>query len=65
MATPTKLAALRGRPLLVDTGDPAVDASLAGYLPVITGYRETTMYRIGNRPRRIRPWTCWRASVPS
>lgn len=46
VATPTKLAALQGRPLLVDTGDPVVDASLAGYLPVITGYRESTVYRV-------------------
>jgi predicted polyphosphate/ATP-dependent NAD kinase len=41
-----KLAALRGRPLLVDTGDPEVDALLAGYLEVITGYRETAVYRV-------------------
>ena len=46
VATPAKLAALQGRPLLVDTGDPGVDLSLAGYLPVITGYRESTVYRI-------------------
>jgi predicted polyphosphate/ATP-dependent NAD kinase len=46
VATGTKLAALHGRPLLVDTGDPAVDAALAGYLPVITGYRDSTVYRI-------------------
>jgi len=41
-----KLAALRGRPLLVDTGDPAVDTLLAGYLEVITGYRDTAVYRV-------------------
>ena len=41
-----KLAALRGRPLLVDTGDPEVDALLAGYLEVITGYRDTAVYRV-------------------
>ena len=46
VATTAKLAALHGQPLLVDTGDAAVDASLAGYLPVITGYRESTPYRI-------------------
>ncbi len=46
VATPAKLAALFGRPLLVDTGDPAVDASLVGYLPTITGYREQTVYPV-------------------
>lgn len=46
VATQAKLGALHGRPLLVDTGDPAVDAALDGYLPVITGYRESTIYRI-------------------
>lgn len=41
-----KLNDLMGRPLLVDTGDPAVDALLAGYLPVITGYRQVVIYRV-------------------
>ena len=35
----SKIAALRGRPLLVDTGDPEVDNLLAGYIEVVTGYR--------------------------
>jgi predicted polyphosphate/ATP-dependent NAD kinase len=39
VATPEKLASLQGRPLLVDTGDPALDRDLAGYIRVITGYR--------------------------
>jgi|BarGraIncu00421A_1022006.scaffolds.fasta_scaffold19116_2 predicted polyphosphate/ATP-dependent NAD kinase len=46
VATPTKLAALQGRPLLVDTGDPTVDASLIGYLQAVTGYHERTVYRV-------------------
>ncbi len=50
VATPAKLAALGGRPLLVDTGDPDVDTALSGYLPVITGYRERSMYRVGSQP---------------
>jgi predicted polyphosphate/ATP-dependent NAD kinase len=41
-----KLNALKGRPLLVDTGDPAVDALLAGYLPVIVGHRQKVIYRV-------------------
>lgn len=46
VATPAKLAALGGRPLLVDTGDPTIDASLIGYVQAITGYHERTVYRV-------------------
>ena len=35
-ATPDKLASIRGRPLLVDTGDPDLDSALAGYTRVLT-----------------------------
>ena len=35
-ATRDKLASIHGRPLLVDTGDPALDSDLAGYTRVIT-----------------------------
>jgi predicted polyphosphate/ATP-dependent NAD kinase len=41
-----KLIALQGEPLLVDTGDPDVDNLLAGYLPVVVGYREKVVYRV-------------------
>jgi predicted polyphosphate/ATP-dependent NAD kinase len=43
-----KLNALNGEPLLVDTGDPSTDALLAGYLPVIVGYREKVVYRVAS-----------------
>ena len=46
IATQTKLLSLGGRPLLADTGDPALDAALAGYAKVITGLGERIMYRI-------------------
>jgi predicted polyphosphate/ATP-dependent NAD kinase len=46
VATEAKLAALGGRPLLVDTGDPELDAALSGYRRVITGYHHETVYRI-------------------
>jgi len=46
VATPDKLSALRGRPLLVDTGDDAADAYLCGYYRVVTGYREAAVYRV-------------------
>jgi predicted polyphosphate/ATP-dependent NAD kinase len=46
VATGEKLASLQGRPLLVDTGDSELDAYLAGYYRVATGYRETAVYRV-------------------
>ena len=47
-ATREKLSALRGRPLLVDTGDPDCDAYLCGYYRVVTGYREATVYKVSD-----------------
>jgi predicted polyphosphate/ATP-dependent NAD kinase len=47
IATQTKLLSLEGRPLLVDTGDPALDAELSGYVKVVTGLGERTMYKVG------------------
>jgi len=47
VASREKLAALKGRPLLVDTGDPELDEELTGYVRVTTGYNEQAMYRIG------------------
>lgn len=46
IATEAKLAALEGRPLLVDTGERELDAELAGYRRVVTGYQRETVYRI-------------------
>ena len=46
LATMEKILTLGGEPLLVDTGDMEVDKSLAGYLQVITGFRERTMLKI-------------------
>ncbi len=45
-ATRDKLASIRGRPLLVDTGDPALDDALAGHTRVTTGPGEYAMHRI-------------------
>jgi predicted polyphosphate/ATP-dependent NAD kinase len=45
VATPEKLNALRGRPMLIDTGDPEVDEALCGYYKVVTGYRAESVYR--------------------
>lgn len=46
LATPHKLAELAGRPLLVDTGDSALDTELSGHLRIITGRRERAIVRI-------------------
>ncbi len=48
VATTTKLAALRGRPLLVDTGDPEVDDMLSGYARVVTGINMESVYRVSS-----------------
>jgi predicted polyphosphate/ATP-dependent NAD kinase len=42
----SKIAALQGRPMLVDTGDAEVDRLLAGYIQVVTGYHESIIYKI-------------------
>jgi predicted polyphosphate/ATP-dependent NAD kinase len=46
ICTPQKLAQLEGHPLLVDTGDAVLDDALTGYVRILTGPRETTIYRI-------------------
>ncbi len=43
----SKLNELRGQPLLVDTGDTAIDKLLSGYHSVITGFGERVIYRVG------------------
>jgi predicted polyphosphate/ATP-dependent NAD kinase len=46
VSTPEKIQSLKGRPLWVDTGDRSVDLSLAGYRCVITGYKESIIYKV-------------------
>lgn len=46
VATQTKLLSLDGAPLRVDTGDEALDAELAGWVKVVTGHGQRTMYRM-------------------
>jgi predicted polyphosphate/ATP-dependent NAD kinase len=50
VATEQKILSLRGRPLLVDTGDPKLDQTLTGYLRVITGYRRSAVHRVAQSP---------------
>jgi predicted polyphosphate/ATP-dependent NAD kinase len=46
VATEEKLIGLGGRPLLVDTGDPKLDAMLAGYATIVTGPGTTSLYPV-------------------
>lgn len=46
VASPGKLAALKGRTLLVDTGDPEVDEILSGYRKVVIGYARRSVYKV-------------------
>jgi predicted polyphosphate/ATP-dependent NAD kinase len=46
LITPSKLAELEHRPLLMDSGDAALDAQWAGLITVHTGYRQTAVYPI-------------------
>ncbi len=48
VSTKTKLKSLNGRPLLMDSGDPALDLAWAGFVNVICGYQDRVYYRIGN-----------------
>jgi len=47
VATKEKLVSLSGRPLLVDTGDEALDQELSGYMRVTTGYRDYVVCKVG------------------
>jgi predicted polyphosphate/ATP-dependent NAD kinase len=46
VATEAKIARLGGAPLRVDTGDPAIDAGLAGYTRVTVGYNREIVYPV-------------------
>ena len=46
VASETKLLSLSGGPLLVDSGDAALDAAFAGYRQVVTGLGRRTIYRV-------------------
>jgi predicted polyphosphate/ATP-dependent NAD kinase len=50
VSAPEKIHALRGQPLLVDSGDDETDRRLSGYVHVVTGYRERTVYRVASSP---------------
>jgi predicted polyphosphate/ATP-dependent NAD kinase len=50
IATTQKMNSLSGRPLLVDTGDREIDQLLSDYYKVITGHRESIIYRVNYSP---------------
>ncbi|MCD6116613.1 ATP-NAD kinase family protein [bacterium] len=45
-ATGRKLQGLKGRPLLSDTGDRDTDKYLEGFYRIVTGYHESTIYKV-------------------
>ncbi len=46
LAAKSKITALEGRPLLVDTNDPDLDRELCGYRAIITGYDDRILYPV-------------------
>ena len=46
VAPEQKIIDLHGRPLIVDTGDPAVDARLSGHIRIVTGAATTSLYAV-------------------
>ena len=46
VAAKSKISALEGRPLLVDTNDPQLDLELSGYYSIVTGYDDHILYRV-------------------
>lgn len=50
IATKRKINSLCNQPLLVDTGDEEIDKILSGYYKIITGYRESIIYKAGFQP---------------
>jgi predicted polyphosphate/ATP-dependent NAD kinase len=47
ISTKAKISDLEGRPLIVDSGDPALDDSFSGTLEIITGYQDRIIYPVG------------------
>jgi predicted polyphosphate/ATP-dependent NAD kinase len=48
LITPNKLAALEKRPLLIDSGNPALDKQWAGWVNLHTGYQQTSVYPLSD-----------------
>jgi predicted polyphosphate/ATP-dependent NAD kinase len=50
IAATQKIHSFQGRPLLVDTGEEETDRLLSDYYKVITGYRESVIYKVSCSP---------------
>jgi predicted polyphosphate/ATP-dependent NAD kinase len=48
ISTKEKIRSLRGEPLILDTGDREIDKMFSGYVRVITGYKERSVYRVSS-----------------
>ncbi|MCA6062177.1 ATP-NAD kinase family protein [Thalassolituus marinus] len=46
ISTKTKIAALNGRPLIMDSGDPQLDQAWSGTIEIITGYRDHIVHTL-------------------
>ncbi len=50
VATRTKLESLHGAPIRVDTGDAGLDSRFYGVVPIIAGYDDILLHRVGRGP---------------
>ncbi len=50
IAAKSKITALEGRPLLVDTNDVELDEALSGYRSILTGYEDRILYPLARTP---------------
>ena len=48
VASKSKVTALEGRPLLVDTDDTSLNRALCGYYQITTGYDDRILYRVSD-----------------
>lgn len=46
ISTKTKIAALDGRPLIIDSGDPQLDKAWAGTIEITTGYKDRIVHTL-------------------
>lgn len=48
IATKSKIKELEGRPLIVDSGDVELNHKMSGLIRVVTGYRDSILYRVAD-----------------